>query len=909
MNDQIEIIADGSVLKALKLAMNGVEFSGSCTRVDTHLIVYADTLTSDARHRSERGGLRLLQKLLANPASKAVDITLLSFRVMGQNEGYDYLWSSDKPASYNLLPLTMPLPARSMPSKKKWRTLVRTAAEMELEIECAAYRHGLRSIMAAARIYLGAAIGNDLTIKKFKTSLPQFEKLARDEDPSVRLDSKNLIRQLLGHQRFRDDYKSAIRASKGNVWVLDDHWEHHGWRLLFDDLFPGRASGFKDWESLRTRISQSDARPEVLIIDCNLGAGDEIATGLELLHSIRSVWQDVRIIFATSYDDASLALTSLREGANLFFAKTLDDAADRRSLDYYTHFAELLQTNDLEQKISTRWRRFQPKGKPDRGLSVKSGFPAAPSFLNELIRLGFYILFSLIDKNLWWVGKRGILPTEALFRAVANTLIVGYPDLEDLAAKEAPALAKLIRASVHGGEPVSFDNLLEVFDFLLGKLEDQFTWSDLSMKPWARPRPSYWPYQTRALQSDSTHPGLPAGTTFSVNDSIDALGAIELVRGINCTKSCTHGAASVDDVLQGHNQKKGKKSYEDVAFIDEHGGQSGWFEAVGSFLPGCQTYNNVWQLFDDVQSKSTEIDLVLLDLNMPTSEIGLQVLNTILLRLPSVPIVALSAGHDSLAAIRSLRSGATDFVSKALPFPRSQVGCYEFADELRTKCQLLLKFGRGKCREHGVLLDRLQNNTQWSDETDLTLIKKKIKRCREFSRGLPVDVEIQLPPNPERWPSRLSEEMALILYLRQQVFWLTQKKEGATSRTRLNVQRTYHVRPLDYWRWEQVLCSEDRSGFVKLGAILSGVVVDRIANWNWSLQNKRPLQPAQWGTRIIISDEMKKIGGEHVWRLRNQALYPDSYRPPVWNESLLDYAIDETFGAIKTFLSGYGAQF
>ena len=912
-NNQIRIVADGLVLEALKLHLNGTEFIGEYIQSGTALIVYAESLIAGAVLRSESGGLKRLQQLLSNPSSTNARITVFSFRAASSHGSYNYLVCPPSPIKYSQFPFDRPILQRFKGSKEQWRNLIRMASERELEIACIGYRHALRSVMGASRIYLGAAIASHVTAKQSKATLPKFEYLARQEDPSISLDSRQLLKQLGRHRRFRDDYKSIIKVSKTRVWVLDDHWDDHGWKLIFNDLMPGMVKGFSSWNAFAQQISKSGQRPDVLLIDCNLGLGDEIPTGLELLYSIRSLWQDVRIIFATAYDDAALALTSLREGANLFFAKALNDTMDRRSLDYYIHFSKLLQPNEFEKSVSIRWRAFQLKYKPGSLLTAKPGLPQPQAALNELLRLGFYILFSLIDRNQWWVGGPGLLTEEALFRAAANTIIVGYPDLEYLADNEDKSLAKIIRACTHGGEEISFPSLLRIFDFLLGKLEDQCKSINLPMKQWARPKPSYWPYQTRAIQTDSTHPGLEASAAVTTHEVAESQGALELVRGINCISKCKHPAQSIDEVLIAHKWKKGKKTYEDVVFVDDNGQKSGWFRAVESFLPDCRTYEDLGELFREIRLKRFETSLVLLDLKLPTYSEGLRALNRLLVELPSVPIVALSAGTDSLAAIKSLRSGAADFVSKTLPFPRSAVGCFEFADELRTKCQLLLKYGRGNCRNAGIQLDRLRRQLRWIHRKDLTIIMNKIRRVAQYSQRSSKSVPVDIPPDPKTWGRMLSEEIELILHLRRQVFWQEEKKEGVENRFRLNVRRTYQIRPIDYWRSEQVLASDKTADFVKIGAILSGVMIDRIARWNWCLENDAPLKRILWGTKfpksISIRKEVAKINGNEVWRYRNCAIYPSEPQPKAWDQDLFDLIIDKTFLALKHFLSAWGAQF
>src|SRR6185503_4964568 len=100
--------------------------------------------------------------------------------------------------------------------------------------------------------------------------------------------------------------------------------------------------------------------------------------------------------FSTAYDDAALALTSLREGANAFFAKELNDVGDRRSLDYYRQFTTLLRPHPIEIQISSLWQTFSTK---DSLINIKTNDQdyQPPAALDMMLRLGFFLLFSFID--------------------------------------------------------------------------------------------------------------------------------------------------------------------------------------------------------------------------------------------------------------------------------------------------------------------------------------------------------------------------------------------------------------------------------------------------------------------------------------------------------------------------------
>src|SRR5512137_1807579 len=57
-----------------------------------------------------------------------------------------------------------------------------------------------------------------------------------------------------------------------------------------------------------------------------------------------------------------------------------------------------------------------------------------------------------------------------------------------------------------------------------------------------------------------------------------------------------------------------------------------------------------------------EIDVVILDLNLPDSE-GLETLRRVLQRIPRVPIVVLT-GTDEAVGLQAMREGAQDYIPK-----------------------------------------------------------------------------------------------------------------------------------------------------------------------------------------------------------------------------------------------------
>jgi len=907
---QIKIIADGPVLDSLTRWLGGTELLADWTTGSETLVIYCHAFAGKTTRRRDAGGLRRLQQILAHPSSnEPVAIHLLSFMPFSSLGRYSYL--NNTPAvRFSWLPEKVSETKDQLSLSEGWRRLTRIASEEELEITCASYRHSLQSLTAAARIYLGAGIVGHVNEKGCEEVLTRLQGLAQVEEPSLQYNAPELVRVLRLHQRFRDDYRSITKPRGIRLWVLDDNWEEHGWSIVFNDLFSGSVRGFLEWDHLETELEANRERPTVLMVDCNLGSGGGIPTGLELLRAIRSRWQEVRVIFATAYDDAALALTSLREGANVFFAKALHDTGDRRSLDYYEHLLKLLRPHPIERDVSALWRSFVEGTGSTTTQNLGTTLPTPPATLTKMLRLGFYLLFSRIDDDLWWRGREWKKTDEStLYRAVINLIRAGFPDIKDYLRTLPPGISKVLKGGPHGGAPVTFPELRSVLAFLLDELG--LRCGQPPIKSWLRPWPDHWPYRSSAqLQTDSSYPGLPADIPLAAHEVADGQGAQELARGRYCTTKCKHRFSSILEILTSHNSlNNAQGDYRDVVFLDDRGESSGWFKVMGAIFPGSRAFNNV----DDFLREHGTVNVLFLDLRLPSLAAGREALRKILKWDASVPIVTMSAGHDSIAAIRSLRDGAIDFVSKTLPGPRDLDGCFLFADELGTKGELVREYGHSDCRRNWQRLQGLRRGIRWMTDEALVNAREKVSECRDVFDRITAgsqSTELLIPPSPDVWAETLADEIAVILRLQQQMFWLHKKKALRPNPQRLNYRREYHIQPVDYWRWEHVIASTKTAHLIKLTAVLAGVVVDRLAQWNWCMTNLQPLNPYLWGAtshnRIVIQNEVDNINGRFAWDRRKEALVAQSSKTP-WVASLCDDLIRSVYTAVATFYSLHGA--
>ena len=901
---QIKVIADGNILRMAEKLSKAEELEGEFIPACDLLIVYAHALVPGATNRSQSGGLRKLQGLLAHPSSSMTQIVILGFLPASDYKRFNYLVDPESPCCFIQLPGRLALTTNRITKTKAWQALARRASEEELEIQCSNFRHTLQSVMAAARIYLGAAIAGhvDASNPTFKRTLMGLQEAANKEGGSLTSDVTELVQSCILHQqRFGEDYEAVHKPTKCDIWVLDDQWNSHRWKDVFEALPFNSVAGYEDWPALERAINSSQKPPSVLMIDCNLSKNAEKAapTGLELLGCIRSKWQEVRIIFSTAYDDASLALASLRAGANAFFAKQLNDVGDRGSLSYYNQLVSLLAPHEIEGKTRSLWRSFSDRnsqqlreGELARWVLNKYQ-PSAQ--LDHMLRLAFFLLFSLIDDDVYWRGNRLSASKGNVYRSVVNLVEAGYPYMRESILINPAIVRKIVTPAAHGSK-ISSSELYSVLTNLFAILETQTSNAELgqwSPDDWL----ADWPYRREDLQTDSSYPGAPPGSPVAFHNVADEQGAVELMRGFHCKESCLHQPLSVTEIIGAHKLNPSSERFEDVVFIDDRGDSNGWFEAVKEVLPYSRAYKNVKSFLQIEKSgnSTSAVNLVILDLKLPSFEEGSNALKQIFAWDESVPVITISASSHSVEAIKSLRKGAIDFISKSLPYSRDLTGCTKFAIEFKKKCELLREYGASKVRQRWDQLRTLRRNTKWN-QANLTRVRVKVAACTQHQNGSKKRQQWIVPPDPSKWGTVLADEITLLLRMRQRLFFIKDKDVCL---------------PLDNWRWSYVLLSEGSEEIAKLTAILSGLVVERLAMWKWCLASDKSLNPGDWGTAngINIDSEIRgmKFGSEYAWGLRTDAL---KQRPvqPVWDANLCDSLIACVFNTIGRFGQQYGIQ-
>ena len=106
---KIAIIAEDMILGSLKKMLGGEglpEHSNATAQLDC-LYVYADALVAGAMNRTEHGGLRRLEKILANPESERCHIVVLGLGSVTSYGHFNYLVEPETGFSYRRLPLNI----------------------------------------------------------------------------------------------------------------------------------------------------------------------------------------------------------------------------------------------------------------------------------------------------------------------------------------------------------------------------------------------------------------------------------------------------------------------------------------------------------------------------------------------------------------------------------------------------------------------------------------------------------------------------------------------------------------------------------------------------------------------------------------------------------------------------------
>lgn len=107
--DKIAFIAEGMILSGLKNMLGGEGFpehSDATVQLDC-LYVYADALVAGTMNRTEHGGLKLLEKILASPEPERCHVVVLGLGSVKSYGHYNYLVEPETGFPYHRLPINI----------------------------------------------------------------------------------------------------------------------------------------------------------------------------------------------------------------------------------------------------------------------------------------------------------------------------------------------------------------------------------------------------------------------------------------------------------------------------------------------------------------------------------------------------------------------------------------------------------------------------------------------------------------------------------------------------------------------------------------------------------------------------------------------------------------------------------
>lgn len=885
--------------------------AGTTLSQEDVLIVNASALTGASKRRSACEGLATLNGVLADPDQNLGGVAVISFEPLES-----LLSDARKPACDNArllrppdfipfqqLPLGLEelkaLPARARGVSReewKWCLLRLEASNRLLRVENACYRHDHKNLIAAVRIYLGALQAGQAGLGKAPEVLAKLAQLeaqsgdvgTRSIQPSRIVTAcrkhRALVKQVsqvaegqldaLGPQwasrkrlfNAHIDAQGMGRLTRGNykVLMLDDEYDTRGWKLVIDAIAgnPKNVTYAADWQRAKEELSNPDNHFDVMLLDCNLGEGK--ATGLELLSSLRSFSRDLPIVMMTAYDDAELALWSLRAGCNDFYAKELRDNTNRDSLDYFLRFVRSVRRQEWERELREQWGAFQ---------SLLSGKVSGVHAAEPHLRCAFYFMFSLSDESTWWVPgspqatrereNDDVSETSRVAVLSVNAAISACRMREDEFSGRTQGI--LQRARHISAKPVLAKEAVGVLTELIGKLQASraSTYQRVAKVLTKGPTmPTGCPYARSDLASDDERrqPGLTKARPAHPERS--GLGAIQFMLG--CVTPEQMIETSFFDRTLSMADAKPREAVQavvtqytisprlaavsaPVAFVDDSGEAEGWKDALeavfGSQLQWLPSVDDLLARRGGVQGFSAILlDLCLIDpLNGRTSPTaGLDALKRIKNVDPGIPVLILSAADDALNALRCLRQGALDYLPKWLPTNVHQEQCKEFAQCIVTRLQAAAKLGTSNLRRI------------WQDFRNLQAGFSLLSSCPALFDG--VNGFQYLTEYAVRAQFCNTILPALLIY------------QGA----RLAELMDGRIPPVDDWRVKGILAT--RASATDDTILAAGRAVEYLGWMRCCVDAGRRVASDKWQKAHWIAKIGRNAGA--VWRARNWILHP-----------------------------------
>lgn len=854
------------------------------------ILVDAHARQSDTDSRSSLAGLRMLEERLAGWRGKRLFIHVFGWVKFDDLKLYQYLIQTRAGVHYHVLP---ELPDASQLEgvffkEENQAEICRLASEHRTDHFSSAYRHSLKSVTAAARLFLGAAVAGAVPSTRIEPTLLQLERQAGVQPGALDEVRQELNQLLQSHRVHAGDYeKIRIRPGLG-VWMLDDHWRDHGWEVFLQSLFHD-VRGFAAWDDLHRALLQAaegGCLPSVILLDCNLGNAPQLLTGFQLIRPLKRCFPDIRLVFMTGFDDAKLAVDACCEGADAFFAKQLHDEGDRSSILYFQHFMEVVQPSPLFSHVAAWWRHIH-------GCQAKLG-----SEQLSAARWALALGFSAANDN----AGRFCMGEGQVLMAMTSLLKSSYTDPDNNIPKTWPKGVErdLWMSAGHGSLKTSLwkpENFTQMLERLLGPsgraIREPYVFRGTDEFV-------YKYYRQRLLQLDSDFPGIEPGTRPQPIETRESASAVELLRGRLCTTDCTHGAESLTAIISGHGTLKMEPMR--VALLDDRAHLNGWSEALKALLPeGCASVHASPEDF----LAGPGCDVLVLDLMLPTWTEAKDALLRVRSRYPTLPILALGHADDSPAAIRALQAGADIVLVRSLPYPRVALeDCRDFAEEFVADLGILSRFAGSRYADYANLIAALPRSWPWPSGNDHRPYRRKVG---DLKRQIRVhEIHATVPPSPEEVSSFLKMQLRLVLHLwwRAMCLWIHVPGRSYAGEA---FQRDYRLRTLNDSSFEQITCGQDSvEPLVRLAAIMSGALCEELAVWNRSLIDQKPVDWRMWGSTLtgsfVILDEIDHLGaGRWAWARRVEALGKKANRRR-WDLGQFPQLLDDVLAAARCFV-------
>lgn len=709
-----------------------------------------------------------------------------------------------------------------------------------------------------------------------KKALPWMQEAAGSDDRTWQRIADVLFRYTCA------PFADRLPLSDIRLCLIDDNYDTLGWQDVLKAIMPAAKLHF-----VRTPdavLEALHAKPleetDILLVDCQIG-NDPLA-GLRSIPRLRAEQWDLPIAMMTAFDNAELAKEALRLGCNEFFAKELGDPEDRDSLDYFYRFSEIIRRPAWERSLRELWRRFS---RIEQALQGKSPECA------QSIREAFYALFSLADGNFWCVrsGSFGARRDRqqamaALSSALCQEAILSSWMSRERAAESGISIGDFLgrtRAGIlvsearHAADRQFLpDDAHHVISVLLRWLEMPHVGLTRISDEMIATSPDSTRIRDEDLGATDSQAGIQPARTVAGHLKTAQRGAMQFLLGnlldaaapeldeenLRLAFLCAEKDgidAAIDFIVQEHGgglTVTASESLGKLTIIDDQASKSGWRRVLELVLGsmGVETKFLERPRFTDKALAPEKCDAVLLDLwlpdqdKMPSPEVGLHALRRLRQTDPSLPVLVLSSGADTVWALRCLRLGAIDYMVRWLP-GESEPERWQRASRYLINAILgAVELGRSGTRE------------LWQEVSSVQRVLHAAGNNEETSHELMALTQLSLG----------ALEGMIFQQLRLS-FMLYHLGAAETMSNRLPP-------PVDNWRVRRLL-SMGNGYFVD--AVLGAGRAVELLGWVACCFYHRRLvsrEHPDWTARGSIEDNIRRAAGKaaaEVWKLRNLILH------------------------------------